>query len=110
MRGDRNGWRWLVLALACVCATSVHAQPIPDDRWGWNYCPPPYPPACVGTAGPAESAACAKELKTYIATVAAYRACQVREVERAIAEANDVSAAFRCRTEKRDCQLYKGVD
>ncbi|MCW2282654.1 hypothetical protein M2323_000415 [Rhodoblastus acidophilus] len=105
IRGD-----WLVLALVCAWAVSARAQTAAEDRWGWSYCPPPYPPSCVKTAeaGPA-SVACAKELKYYIAAVAAYRACQVREVERAISEANEVSAAFRCRTEKRDCQLYKSA-
>ena len=111
MRGDLKGWRRLVLALACVGAASVHAQPIHEDRWGWNYCSPPYPPACVSTtgAGPAASA-CGKEVNRYMAAVADYRACQARELERAISEANTVSSAFRCRTDKRDCQLYKGAD
>lgn len=104
--------RRLILALApIVWAASVHAQSAIEDRWGWNYCSPPYPPACVRatSAGPTANAACAKDVDHYIAAVFAYRTCKGRELERAIAEANRVSSAFKCRTEKKYCDLYKGT-
>jgi CRISPR/Cas system-associated exonuclease Cas4 (RecB family) len=109
MRDKRSRLRRrFVWALAqIVCAASVHAQP--EDRWGWNYCSPPYPPTCVETtvADPAATKACAEEVDRYIAAVYSYRTCKARELERAILEANRVSSAFKCRTEKKYCDLFK---
>jgi hypothetical protein len=102
--------RWLVVTLAPIFyAASVSAQPAHEDRWGWNFCPPPYPPACVGTvdADAEATKACAKDVERYIALVFAYRSCQARELSRAILEANRVTSAFKCRTERKSCDLLR---
>lgn len=110
MRDRRRRLRLRLLALApIVCAASVQAQPAFEDRWGWNYCAPPYPPSCVKKAGAdvAATKACAENLERYLASLFAYRDCKAREVQRAILEANRVSSAFKCRTEKKYCDLSK---
>lgn len=111
VRDKRNtSWRAFMVGLApIVCAAGVHAQPAHEDRWGWNYCPPPYPPACVENkaASPAAAQACAKDVERYVAFVFAYRDCKARDLERAISEANRVVSAFKCRTDKKACAPAK---
>ncbi|MDR3450065.1 MAG: hypothetical protein P4M15_10040, partial [Alphaproteobacteria bacterium] len=77
---------------------SSSARALDEDRWGWNYCAPPYPPTCVEHLGPKKSSeeACAKLVQLYITSVFAYRECQSRELERAVLEANHVSSAMKC--------------
>ena len=98
----------LAAALApFALAASVHAEPLQQDRWGFNFCSPPYPPACVDAAGagPEQTAACSREVRMFVSLVFAYRNCQSRELQRAIAEANRVIDAFECRTGKKPCEL-----
>lgn len=108
----KNWGRLAAIFGALVCATAIHAQPGREDRWGWNFCPPPYPPACAEapSGGAAATKACAKEVERYIASVYAYRTCHARELMRAIAEANRVSGAFKCRTDRKSCDAVKETD
>jgi hypothetical protein len=84
-----------------------------DDRWGWSYCPPPYPPACVETfSKPREKTpetpsrerlACERMVERYVTSVFAYRVCLNGETERAVREANRVLQILKCPVDKRYC-------
>jgi hypothetical protein len=94
------------LTLGALCSP---AQALNDDRWGWHYCPPPYPPRCVERSTDEKSTDqyCAKVVQTYVASVFAYRACQAKELERAITEANRIINVLKCRSDKKYCGLIK---
>jgi hypothetical protein len=131
MRDMHTGFLRLAVAACALAAAPVRAQPVSEDRWGWSYCAPPYPPACVDApaadaaktradaaktradaaktgADAAKTATCARDVKMFIDLVIAYRLCQTRELERAILEANRVVDAFKCRTDKKACTPRKG--
>jgi hypothetical protein len=80
-RGGPARARALVGAVLLANWTLKSAQ-AGDDRWGWSYCAPPYPPACVETARPpskpsekpsAERLACQQMVERYVTSVFAYR-------------------------------------
>jgi hypothetical protein len=111
-RGGLTKARALVGAvlLANFAASGAQAG---DDRWGWSYCPPPYPPACVETfAKPPgrtpdkpsrERLACEQMVERYVTSVFAYRVCLTGEMERAVREANRVLQILKCPVDKRYC-------
>lgn len=116
-RKPRRGWfataralagavLWTNVLLARFSATDAQAG---DDRWGWRYCSPPYPPACVETSAKApgkpsdERLACEKAVQSYVASVFAYRVCLAGETERAVREANRVLQTLKCPEDKRYC-------
>lgn len=110
-RGGPAWTRALVGAVLLANGTLSSAQ-AGDDRWGWSYCAPPYPPACVETARPpgkpsdkpsAERLACQQIVERYVASVFAYRVCLTGETERAVREANRVLQILKCPEDKRYC-------
>jgi hypothetical protein len=69
-------------------------------RMGFGFCPPPPPPACmddnkVYDNGPATKD-CQEKVSRYVASVFAYRACLLRETQRAVLEANTTMDRFKC--------------
>jgi len=115
-RAAKHGvWRdarrivWPAGLVVALLVSSSAARALNEDRWGWNYCSPPYPPTCVEHLGPKKTSdeACAKQVQLYITSVFAYRECQSRELERAILEANHVSGIMKCRSDKSFCELRK---
>ncbi len=76
-----------------------------DDRWGFGYCAPPYPPQCArGDPGrKAAAGACGAEVDSYVAAVFRYRACLAQEMERAVLEANHTVQIIKCPKDKRFC-------
>jgi hypothetical protein len=80
-----------------------------DDRWGWAYCPPPYPPACAQSPAkkPAKSDPCEQAVDAYVAAVFRYRACLAQEMERAVREANRTVEIVKCPKDKRYCYGLK---
>jgi hypothetical protein len=84
-----------------------------DDRWGWSYCSPPYPPACVETLSrptgktpdkpSRERLACEQLVERYVTSVFTYRVCLNGETERAVREANRILQILKCPVDKRYC-------
>lgn len=72
---------------------------------GLHYCAPPTQPFCASDeatyGNEAALAACTQTFNHYIDSVFVYRICLERETKRAVAEANDGLAAFRCRAAGR---------
>jgi hypothetical protein len=84
---------------------SSRASQAEDDRWGWGYCAPPYPPACVASPGkgPDARSTCEQDTEIYIASVFKYRECLSKEMERAVLEANHALQRLKCPTDDRFC-------
>jgi hypothetical protein len=99
----REGLLALVtLSTSAACAGS-------SVRTGFGFCPPPPPPACmddnkVYDSGP-ETKDCQEKVSHYIASVFAYRACLLRETQRAVPEAKQVTSS-----EARDFGAAAGPD
>ncbi len=70
-----------------------------DERIpGFTYCAPPNQPSCVDGALKGKSdAACEEEVRIYIQTVFAYRACLSFETQRAVRETNDLLDRWKCK-------------
>lgn len=97
-----GGW---FAAAAIVQAASPFSPSAHDDRWGLGYCAPPYPPQCARSIveGHPASAACERDVDSYVAAVFRYRACLANEMERAVREANTTVQAAKCPRDKRYC-------
>lgn len=102
--------RALIFASALVIPTLLQAAPSPlssasDDRWGWAYCAPPYPPACVqpNAKRPPTGKACEKAVDAYVAAVFRYRTCLSDEMQRSVREANKAVQTIKCPKDKRYC-------
>lgn len=95
---------WL-FAAAAVLSPLSGAHGAGDDRWGWFYCAPPYPPGCVGSpAGDRQARLlCEQAVDAYVASVFRYRACLAKEMERAVLEANKTLQIVKCPRDKRYC-------
>lgn len=74
----------------------------PQAAPGFTFCATPEPPACVDAAKAAP--ACDAEVEAYIARVFRYRECLAREMERAVAQSNDVIDGWRCRRFNERCR------
>ena len=81
------------------------AQERPLRGAGFHYCAPPSQPFCAGEEATFSRettlAACTRSFNRYIDSVFVYRACLEKETKRAVAEANDELAAFKCRAAGR---------
>ncbi|HUO53936.1 MAG TPA: hypothetical protein VMU18_04295 [Rhodoblastus sp.] len=93
---------------ALVLACSAQGRTV-EDRWGWDYCAPPYPPECLESARATRKidAICRTAVDTYVANVVRYRTCLAGELERAMREANDVIDSAKCLTDKANCPERK---
>jgi hypothetical protein len=89
-------------SLALVFSTGARAG---DDRWGWNYCAPPYRPSCVEPDKLREAIgeSCKKSVEAYVAAVFRYRTCLAKESERAVREANETIDQVKCLMDKHNC-------
>jgi len=76
-----------------------------DDRAGWAYCAPPYPPKCIASKakGHAADALCERDVDSYVDAVFRYRICLATEMERAVREANRTVQIIKCPKDKRYC-------
>jgi hypothetical protein len=86
--------------LALVTLSTSAAFAGSSVRMGFGFCPPPPPPACMDDSkvygdGP-ETKDCQEKVSHYIASVFAYRACLLRETQRAVLEANTTIDRFKC--------------
>ena len=107
------GTAWALVGAVLLANFPASSAQAGDDRWGWSYCPPPYPPACVETFAkpPGKTAdkpsrerlACEQTVERYVSSVFAYRVCLTRETERAVREANRVLQILKCPEDKRYC-------
>ena len=105
-----DGFRTFAPASLFAFVLSIQAaQPVSaasnDDRWGWRYCAPPYPPACArsNTNQHPVDASCARDVDSYLDAVFRYRTCLTNEMERAVREANRTVQIVKCPKDKRYC-------
>ena len=92
-------------AAALLQTYSPFATSARDDRWGFGYCAPPYPPerARARPGGHPATATCEREVDSYVAAVFRYRLCLTNEMERAVREANQMVQSVKCPKDKRFC-------
>lgn len=105
----RDLWRSaLWRAAAAVAALLLGGAALASEAEsfsGFTYCSPPPRPACLERArSEAEMAACDDEMRIYTTMVFKYRECLERETERAVRDANEAIAAWRCRSDKTKCR------
>jgi hypothetical protein len=77
-----------------------------DERIpGFTFCAPPNPAKCVDSVSKGKSdAACEEEVRIYVQTVFAYRACLSFETQRAIRETNDLLDRWKCKKSGGKCR------
>jgi hypothetical protein len=87
------------LALLILVSPPVDAGSS-ELRIGFGFCSVPFKPACVDADSAyntdARTKACQEEVTLYVNTVIAYRACLLREMERAVLETNNILDRFKC--------------
>jgi hypothetical protein len=85
-----------VISLQAAAAPAGSSQSSP----GFGYCAPPLRPNCIdvdATYGDdASIKSCQDKLALYTDGVIAYRACMLRETERAVREINSAIDRFKC--------------
>ena len=95
-----------VAMLLMLPASRGAAEEFGYDPWGFGFCKRPEPPHCVKqtTNSGAAFEACQSDVRIYIASVAAFRICHLKQLEQVILQANETSDLMKCRAEKkRNC-------
>jgi hypothetical protein len=91
---------WGPLILLIFWATAAGSKSPEVGRVGFGFCAPPYPPRCVDVpqvyTDAARVSSCEVEITRYTASTLAYRACLLREAERAVLETNSIIDRFKC--------------
>ena len=98
----------IALALACQSPAALAQERVTGGA-GLHYCAPPHQPFCAGEeatyASEAALAACTQAYNHYVDSVFIYRSCLERETKRAVSEANEGLAGFKCRAAgRRNCR------
>lgn len=93
------------VAVAVLQTQSPFFTTAQDDRYGFGYCAPPYPPSCarLNSGGRPTTAECERAVDSYVAAVFRYRACLANEMARAVLEANETVQTAKCPKDKRYC-------
>jgi len=97
--------RFWVTFVVLVSSRAAGLPEAPDTGVGFGYCAAPYPPGCINEAQVfvdfGRIKACQEEIRHYTATVISYRACLLRETERAVLQTNKIIDRFKCGTVAR---------
>jgi hypothetical protein len=103
-RSARAALAMSAAAVILFCAHALADEPAIPSRF--DYCAPPFTPACVGSAfrNSEELARCEADTERYVAMVFAYRNCLAAQTERVVREANETIRKMRCAHNPASCQ------
>jgi hypothetical protein len=96
------GALWFLLLIGDPLAAAPATS---EASAGFDYCAPPYRPACVDDPrtyadGKAQKS-CEDETSRYVSSVFKYRDCMYAQIERAIRGTNEAVSTMKCREAKQ---------